>query len=86
MPVHVPAPAFITGIRGACGLEMLHSIQDGRFWEDKSKLGKEHSPSKMSVLDNIAINVFRHLGSQSLASSMGQIAHAIKGLALIILE
>ncbi|MCG8340152.1 MAG: ISAs1 family transposase [Cytophagales bacterium] len=83
LPAQLPASAFNAGIRGHWGIEMLHYIKDTAFGEDNSKLRKGHSPSNMSVIRNIAINLFSHLGSQSLASSMGQIAHDIKELSLL---
>lgn len=83
LPAQVPASDFSAGIRGDWGIEMLHSIKDTRFGEDKSKLGKGPSPSKLSVIRNLALNLFRHLGAQSVAGSMHQIAHNIKGLALL---
>jgi predicted transposase YbfD/YdcC len=64
----------------------MHYIKDTRFGEDKSKLRKGDTPSNMSVVRNIAINLFRHLGNKSVAGSIRQLAHDIKGLAQIILE
>ncbi|MCG8339886.1 MAG: ISAs1 family transposase [Cytophagales bacterium] len=83
LPAQAPASYFSAGIRGDWEIEMLPYIKNTTFGEDKSKLRKGHTPSNMSVIRNLAINLFRHWGAKSVARSMRQIARDIKGLALL---
>ena len=82
----VPASDFSAGIGCHCGIEVMHYIKDTRFGEDKSNLGKGDTASNMSVVGNIAINLFRDIGNKSVAGSIRQLGHDIKGLGQIILE
>ena len=65
------AEYFNRGIRLHWGIEnSLHYIKDVTFGEDASQTKKDNSPENNSIIRNIAINIFRDNGYESIASGI----------------
>lgn len=65
------AEYFNRGIRLHWGIEnSLHYIKDVVFGEDYSKIKKDNSPQNSSIIRNIAINIFRDNGFDSITTGI----------------
>ncbi len=65
------AEYFNRGIRLHWGIEnSLHYIKDVVFGEDASKIKKDNSPQNSSIIRNIAINIFRDNGFNSITTGI----------------
>lgn len=82
----IGAEKFFEGIRGHWRIESFHYIKDVTFKEDNSKVRKNNAPSNISVIRNIAINIFQRHKETSIAKSIRMMAHSVGKLMKLILE
>ena len=66
-------------IRGHWGIENgLHYIKDVNMNEDKSRIRKESGAENLSIIKNIAINIYRHNGLRSIKYATQKYTNRIK--------
>jgi predicted transposase YbfD/YdcC len=81
------AETMATGIRKHWGIEnRLHWVKDVNYNEDGSRISGGSAPENMSVLKNIAINIYRRNGFQSIKHATIKFANKIKELKMLITE
>lgn len=64
----------------------LHYTKDVTFREDYSKIVKKNAPQNMSLVRNIAINIFRLKGYTNMAQAVRLIANDIPKMLSFLLE
>jgi len=77
LPGTTPAEIFATGIRGHWGVEAMHYTKDVTFREDASKVRTKRAPENISLVRNMAINLFRGAGYTNMAQAIRMVAHDI---------
>ncbi len=80
------AKTFGKIIRNHWGIESYHYIKDVVFREDYSKIRTGNSPGNMSIMRNIAINIFRKNKINKITQTMRLLRNNTKKLMNIILE
>jgi predicted transposase YbfD/YdcC len=81
LPAGTPASVFSQGIRGHWGIEnSLHYTKDVTFKEDASKVRTKQAPENISVIRNMAINIFRSAGYTNMAQAIRAVAHDVPKL------
>lgn len=80
LPGSTPAAIFADGIRGHWGVEAMHYTKDVTFKEDASKVRTKQAPENISVIRNIAINIFRGAGYTNMAQAIRLVANDIPTL------
>lgn len=79
LPSTTSARIFGEGIRGHWAIEnSLHYVRDVTFKEDASRIRTKQGPENMSVLRNIALNIFRNNAFTNIAQAVRMVAHDIK--------
>jgi predicted transposase YbfD/YdcC len=82
----IPAENFGKGVRGHWGIESsLHFTKDKTFLEDASKVRTKNSPQNMSLIRNIAINVFRKNNYSNIAQAIRLVANDISKIKTLLL-
>ena len=75
------AQVFAQGIRGHWGIEnRLHWVKDVIQKEDNSGIAQPQAAANLSILKNMAINVYRHNGYDSIKQATIIFANKIKEL------
>ena len=75
---------FNLWIRGHWKIEnSLHWVKDVTFKEDASKIISDNAPHNMSLIRNIAINIFRQNGYTNMAQAIRLLANDIYWLLLL---
>jgi predicted transposase YbfD/YdcC len=77
LPADTPAAVFAQGIRGHWGVEAMHYTKDVTFKEDASKVRTKRAPENISLVRNMAINLFRGAGYTNMAQAIRMVAHDI---------
>ncbi len=81
LPGTTPAADFSKGIRGHWSIEnSLHYTKDVTFKEDASKVRTKQAPENISVIRNMAINIFRGAGYTNMAQAIRAVAHDVPKL------
>lgn len=74
------------GIRGHWGIEnRLHWVKDVVMNEDNNKIKGNNAPENQSILKNIAINIYRNNGHQSIKYATIAFANLINELMQLII-
>lgn len=77
---------FANGIRKHWHIEnSLHYVKDVTFKEDKAKITLGHSPDNISLLTNIAINIFRQNHFKNIAQAIRLVSNDINTIWKLIL-
>jgi predicted transposase YbfD/YdcC len=79
-PLRVTAKIFNQGIRNHWSVEIFHYLKDTVFQEDRSKCNSGNSAQNLSVMKNIAINIFRQFDYSNLAQAIRLISNNIPQL------
>lgn len=78
LPITTKAAIFNQGVRSHWSIEnSLHYIKDTTFHEDASKIRTGNAPENLSLLRNVAINVFRQYGFKNIAQAIRLVSHDI---------
>lgn len=78
LPADTPAFVFNRGIRNHWLIEnSLHYVKDKTFGEDASGIRTKQAPENLSLLRDVAINVFRTNGFTNMAKAIRLISHDI---------
>lgn len=81
----VSAQVLCKGIRNHWAIENgLHWVKDVTFPEDASKIRKSNAPQNISVLRNIAINLFRMNEYDNMAQAQRLVANHIPKLSMLV--
>jgi predicted transposase YbfD/YdcC len=81
LPASTPAADFSKGIRGHWSIEnSLHYCKDVTFKEDASKVRTKQAPENISVIRNMAINLFRGAGYTNMAQAIRLVANDVPKL------
>ena len=68
------------------GVEVYHYIKDVVLREDYSKIRKGNSPSNMSIIRNVVINIFHAHKIKNITQTMRLLRNNTKKIMSIILE
>lgn len=78
LPPTTKAQVFNRGIRSHWSIEnSLHYVKDKTFGEDGSKIRTKQAPENLSVIRNIAINLFRKNNYQNMAQAIRLVSNNI---------
>lgn len=78
LPSTTKAKIFNQGIRSHWSIEnSLHYIKDKTFHEDASHIRTKNAPENISLIRNIAINIFRENNYQNIAQAIRLISNDI---------
>lgn len=78
LPVTTKAKLFNQGIRSHWSIEnSLHYVKDKTFGEDDSKIRTKHAPENLSIIRNIAINLFRKNNYPNIAQAIRLVSNNI---------
>jgi predicted transposase YbfD/YdcC len=78
LPATTKVHTFNEGIRGHWRIENgLHFVKDVTFKEDASRIRTKQAPENMSLIRNIALNIFRSHGYQNMAQAVRLVANDI---------
>ena len=87
LPSDTKARVFHQGIRAHWAIEnSLHYVKDVTLQEDASRIRTKQAPENMSVLKDMALNVFRKQGYDNMAQAIRLVCHDIPLLQRMILE
>lgn len=79
LPANTLAGEFNQAVRNHWSIEnSLHYIKDKTFGEDKSKIRKGSAPQNLSIIRNIAINIFRNQGYDNIAQAIRLVSDDIR--------
>lgn len=80
-PLLTSAKEFNQGIRSHWSIEnSLHYVKDKTFQEDGSRIRTKNAPQNMSLIRNIAINIFKKHNYDNIAQATRLVANDIFGL------
>jgi predicted transposase YbfD/YdcC len=78
LPSNTKAKIFNQGIRSHWSIEnSLHYIKDETFKEDSSRIRTKNAPANLSLIRNIAINIFRENNYENIAQAIRLISNDI---------
>jgi predicted transposase YbfD/YdcC len=78
LPSNTKAGTFNQGIRSHWSIEnSLHYIKDKTFREDSSRIRTKNAPANLSLIRNIAINIFRENNYSNIAQAIRLISNDI---------
>ena len=78
LPSNTKAKIFNQGIRSHWSIEnSLHYVKDKTFSEDNSRIRTKNAPANLSLIRNIAINIFRENNYQNIAQAIRLISNDI---------
>ena len=78
LPSTTKAKIFNQGIRSHWSIEnSLHYVKDKTFGEDNSRVRTKNAPENISLIRNIAINIFRENNYQNIAQAIRLISNDI---------
>lgn len=78
LPSNTKAKTFNQGIRSHWSIEnSLHHIKDETFKEDSSRVRTKNAPANLSLIRNIAINIFRENNYQNIAQAIRLVSNNI---------
>ncbi len=72
------AREFAEAIRSHWAIEnSLHWVKDVTMGEDASRVRSDNAPENMSIMRNIALNIFRENGYTNIAQAIRLVSHEI---------
>lgn len=75
------AQTVAQGIRGHWGIEnKIHFVKDTHFNEDKNRIRHNYAAANLSVIQDIAINIYRCLGFSSMKTATTFFANKVNQL------
>ena len=81
LPPNIKANIFGEGIRSHWSIEnSLHYTKDKTFREDASKIKTKNAPQNISIIRNIAINIFRRNKFDNMAQAIRLCSNDIRKL------
>jgi len=79
------AKTVAQGIRGHWGIEnKIHYVKDTHFNEDKNRIKHNHAAANLSIIQDIAINIYRCLGFSSMKTATTFFANKVNELFMFI--
>ena len=79
------AKTIAEGIRGHWGIEnKIHYVKDTHFNEDKNRIQHNHAAAILSIIQDIAINIYRCLGFSSMKTATTFFANKVNELFMFL--
>lgn len=87
LPVTTAAKTFNVGIRSHWSIEnSLHYVKDVTLKEDASRIRTKQAPENVSLLKDMALNIFRKQGYANIAQAIRLVCHNVPLLWKMISE